>query len=177
MIEACRSALPGMKVESSPATASAKNHIRTMDYSVIITPLLTPQIDGLEILWEAKRLQPRTPVLLVAELPEWQASRADLMAAAYDVLLKPVDHDMLCMALQRAAHTHALRWGEHRAATDGCIVIVRGLSNKATVEVVKLLFSPIGKVVVPVIHGQQCSGLRLCGTGIGFTRQTGGEST
>jgi DNA-binding response OmpR family regulator len=147
MIKVCRSALPGMKVESCPATELAQNHIRTMDYCVIISPLRTPQIDGLAVLREAKRLQPRTPVLLVASLQDWQASRTDLMAGAYDVLLKPVNHDMLCVALQRAAHTHALRWGQHRATSDGCVVIVRGLSNKATVDLVKLLFTPIGKVV------------------------------
>ena len=147
MIKVCRSALPGMKVESCPATESAQNHIRTMDYSVIITPLVMPAIDGLAVLREAKRLQPRTPVLLVASPQEWQISRTDLMAGAYDVLLQPIDHDMLCMALQRAAHTHALRWGEHRAATEGCIVIVRGLSTKATVELIKLLFTPMGKVM------------------------------
>lgn len=109
MIQVCGRALPGMTVESSPTTESAQNHIRTMDYTVIITPVMTPEIDGLTVLGEAKRLQPRTPVLLIANPQEWQASRADLMAGAYDVLLKPVDHDMLCMALRRAADTHALR--------------------------------------------------------------------
>ncbi|MEP7153422.1 MAG: response regulator [Nitrospira sp.] len=147
MIRVCGTALPGTTVESSPTTESAQNHIRTMDYMVIITPVITPQIDGHAILREATRLQPRTPVLLLAELSEVHASRTYLLAGAYDVLVKPVDRDMLYMSVQRASATHALRWGEHRAANDACVVMVRGLGTEGTVELVKLLFTPIGKVV------------------------------
>ena len=147
MISVCESAVPGMTVESSPSTESAENHIRTMDYAVIITPLKTPQIDGLAILHEATRHQPRTPVLLLARLQEWQASRTDLMDGAYDILVKPVDQDMLCMAVRRAVDTHALRWGERTAPEEGCVVLVRGLTNNTTMDSVKFLFSPIGKVM------------------------------
>jgi hypothetical protein len=118
-----------------------------MDYVVIVTPVLTSQVDGLTILREATRVQPRTPVLLIANPQEWQASGTNLMAGAYDVLMRPLDPDMLCMALRRAADTHALRWEDHRAAKEDCVVIVRGLSTNATAETIKLLFVPVGKVV------------------------------
>ncbi len=148
MIQVCGRALPGVSVESSPATASAQHHIRTMDYTVIVTPVLTPQVDGLTILREATRLQPRTPVILIANPQEWHASSGtNLMAGAYDVLMRPLDADMLCMALRRAADTYALRWEDHPALKEDCVVIVRGLSHTATVELVKLLFAPVGKVV------------------------------
>ena len=147
MIRVCGTALPGIVVESSPTTESAQQHIRAMDYTLIITLLITPQIDGLAILRETTRLQPRTPVLLLADLQQWHASRTYLLAGAYDVLLQPLDYDMLYMSVQRAAGTHALRWGEQREADDECMVIVRGLGREGTVQLVKLLFTPIGKVM------------------------------
>lgn len=148
MIQVCGRALPGLSVESSPATKSAQNHIRTIDYVVIVTPVLTSQVDGLTILREATRVQPRTPVLLIANPQEWHASSGtNLMAGAYDVLMRPLDPDMLCMALRRAADTHALRCEDHRPAKEDCVVIVRGLSTNATADTIKLLFGPVGKVV------------------------------
>ncbi len=147
MIRVCGTALPGIIVESSPTTESAQHHIRAKDYTLIITPLITPQIDGLAILRETTRLQPRTPVLLLADLQQWHASRTYLLAGAYDVLLQPLDYDMLYMSVQRAAGTHALRWGEQREADDECVVIVRGLGREGTAQLVKLLFTPIGKVM------------------------------
>ena len=147
ILDVCGAALPDMTIETCPATESAQHHIRTMDYTVIISPLMTARIDGLVILHEATRIRPRTPVLLLANPQEWQASRTDLIEGAYDVLIKPVDHDMLFMALRRAAGTHALRWGDQRASKQDCIVVVEGLTNQATAQLIKLLFTPYGKVV------------------------------
>jgi RNA recognition motif-containing protein len=69
------------------------------------------------------------------------------MEGAYDVLIRPVDHDMLRMALRRASDTHALRCGNSRSSKQNCILMIQGLGKQANVELVKLLFNPYGKVI------------------------------
>ncbi len=80
---------------------------RTPD--VVLTDLILPDIDGIEVLTRVQRLDREVPVLLMTAYGSVDSSVKAMRSGAYDYITKPLDLDDLQTKLQRAAETSRLR--------------------------------------------------------------------
>jgi len=69
---------------------------------IIITDIKMPHIDGMEVLYTVKKLSPFTQVILITGHGEVDTAISALHEGAMDYLKKPLDLDLLFLALGRA---------------------------------------------------------------------------
>ena len=80
---------------------------RTPD--VVLTDLVLPDIDGVEVLEQIKRLDAQVPVILMTAYGSVESSVRAMRAGAYDYITKPLELDDLQSKLRRAVETSRLR--------------------------------------------------------------------
>jgi DNA-binding NtrC family response regulator len=80
---------------------------RTPD--VVLTDLVLPDIDGIEVLQRALRLERNVPVLVMTAYGSVESSVRAMRAGAYDYIPKPLDLDDLQSKLRRASEASRLR--------------------------------------------------------------------
>jgi DNA-binding NtrC family response regulator len=80
---------------------------RTPD--VVLTDLVLPDIDGIELLARVQRLDREVPVLLMTAYGSVDSSVKAMRNGAYDYITKPLDLDDMQAKLRRAAETSRLR--------------------------------------------------------------------
>jgi DNA-binding NtrC family response regulator len=76
---------------------------------LVITDLRMPEMDGLTLLQEIKRLSPDTSVLLMTAFGSIDSAVQAIKAGAYDYLTKPFKMDELRLAVRRALEERQLR--------------------------------------------------------------------
>ncbi len=76
---------------------------------VVLCDLFLPDIDGLKVLEEVRRLKPGIPVLIMTAYGSVESAVKALKQGAYDFLTKPLDLDDLQVKLARAIETSRLR--------------------------------------------------------------------
>src|SRR3954453_6899108 len=69
---------------------------------LIITDLKMPGMSGVELLRKIKAFDPEIPVLMITAFGTIQSAVEAVRAGAYDYITKPLDHDELLLAVQRA---------------------------------------------------------------------------
>ncbi len=69
---------------------------------IIVTDLKMPDIDGLEVLRQAKRISPNVPVILITGFGETDTAISALREGMFDYIKKPIDLNLLILALGRA---------------------------------------------------------------------------
>lgn len=77
--------------------------------AVLLTDLVLPDFDGVELMLRARRLDPQVPVLVMTAYGTVADSVRAMQAGAYDFLTKPLDLDELQAKLRRAAEASRLR--------------------------------------------------------------------
>ncbi len=77
--------------------------------AVVLTDLVLPDTDGVELMSRMKRLDERVPVLVMTAYGTVASSVRAMQAGAYDYLTKPLDLDEVQTKLRRAAETSLLR--------------------------------------------------------------------
>ena len=80
---------------------------RTPD--LLLTDLVLPDIDGIEVLAQVQRLNREVPVIVMTAYGSVDASVKAMRTGAYDFITKPLDLDDLQSKLRRAAETSRLR--------------------------------------------------------------------
>ena len=76
---------------------------------VVLTDLVLPDIDGIEVLDRAQRLDREVPVIVMTAYGSVDSSVRAMRSGAYDYITKPLDLDDLQSKLRRAAETSRLR--------------------------------------------------------------------
>lgn len=76
---------------------------------VVLTDLVLPDIDGIEVLQGALRLERNVPVLVMTAYGSVESSVRAMRAGAYDYIPKPLDLDDLQSKLRRASEASRLR--------------------------------------------------------------------
>jgi DNA-binding NtrC family response regulator len=77
--------------------------------AVLLTDLVLPDFDGVELMLRARRVDPQVPVLVMTAYGTVADSVRAMQAGAYDFLTKPLDLDELQAKLRRAAEASRLR--------------------------------------------------------------------
>jgi two-component system response regulator PilR (NtrC family) len=98
----------GYRIEAAPGGNEAIATLKTRAFDVIITDLRMPDVDGLTILAEAKRLHPDTEVIVVTAFSTTETAIAAMKAGAHDYLTKPFKLDEVGLVVDRAMEKRRL---------------------------------------------------------------------
>ena len=100
---------PDIKVDLAASAFDALKRIQQCDYDAIISDIMMPGINGLELLMRIKAMRPTTPTLLITGHLEPALLQKAMNAGAYDFIQKPVERLLLVGALKRAIQTRVLQ--------------------------------------------------------------------
>ena len=76
---------------------------------VVLLDVRLPGMDGLEVLEQLKGSTPALPVVMLTASRDVKTAVRATQLGAFDYLTKPIDHDEIVLAVQRALETRALR--------------------------------------------------------------------
>ena len=93
----CRNYLVGKAVNGEEALLM----LRTLSYDLVITDLVMPRVNGLEVLKRAKETSAHTGVFILTGYGDISSAIDALRLGADDYLLKPCDPDELLLRVER----------------------------------------------------------------------------
>jgi DNA-binding NtrC family response regulator len=85
--------------------------IKETDFDIVLLDLLMPEIDGLQVLESAKPYRPHTEFIILTAIDDIPTTVKAIRLGAYDYLVKPVDNDLLFLAIKRAYEHRGLLIG------------------------------------------------------------------
>ena len=98
----------GFEPVGASTGTQAINLLKKERFSMILTDLKLPGADGIEILQEAKSLDPDIPVVIITAYGTVEVAVEAMKKGATEFLLKPVDHDYLIMLVERVLEKQRL---------------------------------------------------------------------
>jgi two-component system response regulator HydG len=99
----------GFQVGAASEAGAALEQLRKQDFDVVLTDLRMPGLDGIELCQRFLELQPATPVLVMTAFGSMDTAVAAMRAGAYDFIPKPVDLEVVALAVDRALGYRRLR--------------------------------------------------------------------
>ena len=114
----------GYHVAAVASGEQALERLRIEPFDVVITDLVMPGIDGLELLGQARVLSPRTPVILMTAYATVETVVEALRRGAVDCILKPFRPDDVRERVERLLNGHATAVSSANAepaAADGLV--------------------------------------------------------
>jgi DNA-binding response OmpR family regulator len=85
----------------------AVQRLQEQVFDVIILDVMMPGKNGLEVLMDAGRMRPGTPVILLTGRGDEKDSETGLKHGAFDYIMKPVNIDRLIDIMNKAVEGHA----------------------------------------------------------------------
>ena len=98
----------GFGVEEAADAYEARKRLRAVRYLVVLTDLKLPAGSGLDVLREAREVDPETPVIVMTAYGTVEEAVQAMKDGAVDFLTKPVDTDHLLVLLDRAVDRRRL---------------------------------------------------------------------
>jgi signal transduction histidine kinase/FixJ family two-component response regulator len=92
----------GYLVEAYQSSLEAATAVRSRKVDLVITDVMMPDMDGLEILRVIKKVDDDIPVILMTGFASLNSALDAIQQGAYDYLLKPVEFTQLSLAVKRA---------------------------------------------------------------------------
>jgi len=98
----------GYTVEEAPDGNAAIDKVRSRRYLMVLTDLKLPGHSGIDVLREARRVEPTLPVIIMTAYGSVEEAVTAMKEGAFDFIQKPVDLDHLKLLLERAARQQEL---------------------------------------------------------------------
>ncbi|HXA78897.1 MAG TPA: sigma-54 dependent transcriptional regulator [Candidatus Acidoferrales bacterium] len=92
----------GYTVEEAPDGSTAIDKVRSRRYLMVLTDLKLPGNSGIDVLREARRVEPTLPVIIMTAYGSVEEAVTAMKEGAFDFIQKPVDLDHLMLLLERA---------------------------------------------------------------------------
>jgi signal transduction histidine kinase len=93
-------------VHKTTDSSEALRLIETNSYDIIITDLVMPEVDGIQVLQRAKEVQPDVEVILITAYSSYNSAVDAMYFGAFDYISKPVNTSELKTRLTRAINKH-----------------------------------------------------------------------
>src|SRR5581483_9904987 len=148
-------------------TSSAEDALNELDadwFSLLISDLCLPGIDGLTLLKRAKSLNPAMPTIVLTAHGTIESAVTAMKNGAYDYLAKPVDQELLQLTVKKALEFYHLtgelaRLRKHgEQAEDFHAIIGRSAPMRALLRQVRLV-APSNSTIL--IQGESGTGKEL----------------
>src|SRR5579863_620101 len=98
----------GHQVTAVSSAAAAKEALAAERYDAVVTDLILPDSDGMEVLSHTKQTYPGTEVLVITALDKVDPAVRAIKSGAAEYLIKPVTPEALHHALTRALTSRQL---------------------------------------------------------------------
>ncbi len=85
----------GHQVDTAEDAGAAMRLLTENNYDVVLTDIVMPRLDGIELLKIIRIRSPETQVVIVTGQPEVESAAASVRAGAFDYLCKPVTKEMV----------------------------------------------------------------------------------
>jgi DNA-binding NtrC family response regulator len=98
----------GYTVDEAPDGNAAVDKLRSRRYLMVLTDLKLPGNSGIDVLREARRVEPTLPVIIMTAYGSVEEAVTAMKEGAFDFIQKPVDLDHLRLLLERGARQQEL---------------------------------------------------------------------
>lgn len=98
-------------VETCANGKDAIAKIKETDFDIVLLDLLMPEVDGIQVLESAKPYRPHTEFIILTAIDDIPTTVKAIRLGAYDYQVKPVDNDLLLLAIKRAYEHRGLLIG------------------------------------------------------------------
>jgi len=99
----------GYWVRTASNYDEAMKLFETNQFDVVIADIMMPDVDGLTLLKDVKKVDPEIPVILITAYASLGSAVEALRHGAFDYITKPFKMDQIRYAVKRALETRALR--------------------------------------------------------------------
>jgi DNA-binding NtrC family response regulator len=99
----------GYDVDTAPNGPTALTKVAQHAYAVLLVDLKMPGMDGLEVLAQARSLQPDVPVIIMTAYATVDTAVQAMKQGAYDYLVKPFEPEELSLMVGKLTNAQALR--------------------------------------------------------------------
>ena len=159
----------GCEVEVADDPGMALELLRQRPFDVLLTDIVMPGGDGLQLLGDAKQLDPDIQVVVITALDRVDPAVRAIRAGASDYLVKPVTAEALQVAVQRSLATRALlaentALRSHLNLFETCQRITAGLEREKLVPLaLSALCAECGAPAAAMLECDEQGGWRLSG--------------
>src|SRR4030043_768636 len=80
----------------------ALTHFYKNAFSLIISDIKMPEMNGIELLKKVKAMHPKMIVIIVTAYPEIDMAIEAMRVGAYDFIIKPADLDLVVLSVEKA---------------------------------------------------------------------------
>ena len=104
LVEACSDILTreGYQVDKCTNGEQGLNLLLSRDFDLALIDLMMPRINGIQILQEVKKKNPKCAVIIFTGYPTIESAVSSLRAGAYDYLVKPFMATQLTAMVKKA---------------------------------------------------------------------------
>lgn len=99
----------GLEVVAVANRSAAQRELLSKNFEVVVTDLRLGDEDGMDVLRDARKIQPAAEVLVITGYGSVDTAVMAMKEGAYDYLTKPVDPELLLRTLHKALERHDLR--------------------------------------------------------------------
>ncbi|MBM4338875.1 MAG: response regulator [Deltaproteobacteria bacterium] len=86
----------------------ALSHFYQGNFSLIISDINMPEMNGIELLQKVKAIDPKVKMIMVTAYPEIDLAVNAMRLGAYDFIIKPADLDLIVMSVKKALESKRL---------------------------------------------------------------------
>ncbi|MGD0168346.1 MAG: sigma-54 dependent transcriptional regulator [Smithella sp.] len=98
----------GFQISCFTSANEAFHALQEKEFDTVLTDLQMPGMDGLDLCNRIVLNRPDVPVIVITAFGSMETAIKAMRAGAYDFVTKPVEMDILALALERAVKQHSL---------------------------------------------------------------------
>lgn len=98
----------GFETASCTTADDALRKLQAEEFDCILTDLNMPGLSGIEFCGKAHFIKPEIPVVVMTAFGSLETAIAAIRAGAYDFVTKPIELNVLALAVERAVNNHIL---------------------------------------------------------------------
>jgi putative two-component system response regulator len=98
----------GYSVISAENARDALHKLQSEKFNAVLSDIRMPEISGIELLKEIRRIAPDMPVILITGYAELNVATEAMRNGAFDLILKPFDLEYLIVTVKRAVEHYRL---------------------------------------------------------------------